>query len=72
MKQKHTSESAAQKTIAELNKLRLGKASGLLCRECHKRIPWRKLTTEYRMDGNVFIRIWFCSCGMQLREDELK
>jgi hypothetical protein len=64
-------DEAVDKAVHGLKELRSGKNLGIICRNCHKRTPWKKLTTEYSIENGRFVRAWFCSCGLMVREDVL-
>lgn len=45
---------------------------GLYCGECHKRRPWKGLTTSYEVRASDTFRVWWCDqCGNMLKEDNM-
>ena len=64
-------DEATTKAEIGIKELRAGKNLGIICRNCHKRTLWKDLSTEYSMRDGDFIRVWFCRCGLQVREDIL-
>lgn len=57
-------ESAMEATASQ-------RKSGILCRECHKRAPWRDIDYEYEpsSDGRFIRRAYHKYCGNMVREE---
>jgi hypothetical protein len=47
------------------------KDKGLLCKDCHKWRAWSDLVIVYERQGTDVIRMWICTCGDVLRQDNL-
>jgi RNase P subunit RPR2 len=49
------------------------RASGIICRDCHKLKPWKKLSVHYRkVSKKRMERTWECDdCGNIVRTEEI-
>lgn len=47
------------------------KDKGLLCKQCHKRIIWRKLSITYKVELEELHRFWWCECGSLIKEEQI-
>jgi hypothetical protein len=46
--------------------------TGLICKDCHKRIKYKDLDCVYEKQGSDLFRLWMCGyCGLLVRSDNM-
>jgi transcription initiation factor IIE alpha subunit len=74
-RRKSTGDEFTEKMSDELEAIERARRTdaGLYCKNCRRRIGWKKIDTSYSYHNGDFIRSWSCpDCGAQLKEDNLE